>query len=77
MRGALLVSNQHVLDLFLLEELVVDVEHRAARIAEDVFHAFLLQTTDDDFRTGELHGITLREKVDPLAQACARAPKVA
>ena len=53
--GALLVAHQHVLDLVLLEELVVDVEDRAARIAEDVLDAFFLQAADDDFRTGELH----------------------
>ena len=61
MHGALLVPDQHVLHLFLLEELVVDVEHRAARIAEDVFDAFFLETADDDFRTRELHGYAFAE----------------
>ena len=54
--GALLVAHQDVLDLVLLEELVVDVEDRAARIAEDVLDAFFLQTADQDFRTRQLHG---------------------
>ena len=56
---ALLVAHQHVLDLVLLEQLVVDVEHRAARIAEDVLDAFFLEAADDDFRTRELHGCAL------------------
>ncbi len=56
---ALLVPDQHVLDLLLLEELVVDVEDRAARIAEDVLDALLLQAADDDFCTRELHGNAL------------------
>ena len=57
--GALLVAHEHVLDLVLLEELVVDVEDRAARIAEDVLDAFFLEAADDDFGTRELHGEAL------------------
>jgi hypothetical protein len=53
---ALLVADEHVLDLVLLEELVVDVEDRAARIAEDVLDALFLEAADDDFGTRELHG---------------------
>ena len=59
MHGALFVPDQHVLDLFLLEQLVVDVEDRAARITEDVLDAFFLEAADDDFRTRELHGFAL------------------
>ena len=55
MHGTLLVSNQDVLDLVLLEQLVVDVEYRAARVAEDIFDTFFLEATDGDFGTGELH----------------------
>ena len=55
MHRALLVPDQDVLDLVLLEELVVDVEDRAARIAEDVLDAFFLEAADGDFRTRELH----------------------
>ena len=61
MHRGLLVPHQDVLDLVLLEELVVDVEHRAAGIAEDILDAFFLQAADDDFRTGELHGCALSE----------------
>jgi hypothetical protein len=58
--GALLVPDQDVLDLVLLEQLVVDVEDRAARVAEDVLDAFVLEAADDDFRAGELHMPALR-----------------
>ncbi len=56
---ALLVPHQHVLHLVLLEERVVDVEHRAARVAEDVLDAFFLEAADDDFRTRQLHVMAL------------------
>ena len=59
MDGALLVPHEHVLDLVLLEDLVVDVEDRTARIAEDVLDAFFLEAADGDFRTRELHGFAL------------------
>ena len=59
---ALLVAHQHVLDLVLLEQRVVDEQHRAARIAEDVLDAFFLQAADDDFRTRQLHVMALFER---------------
>jgi hypothetical protein len=46
MDGCLLVAHQDVLEFVLLEDGVVDVQHRAAGIAEDVFHALLGQATD-------------------------------
>ncbi len=49
------MPDQDVLDLRLLEQLVVDVEDRAARVAEDVLDALLLETADQDFRTCRLH----------------------
>ena len=55
MDGALRVPDEDVLDLRLLEELVVDVEDRAARVAEDVLDALLLQTADQYLRTRQLH----------------------
>ena len=48
-RCSLLVPHQDVLDLVLLEQRVVDVEHRAARVAEDVLDPLLLEAADDDF----------------------------
>jgi hypothetical protein len=41
------VAYQDVLEFVLLEDGVVDIEDRAARITEDVFHALFRQTTDD------------------------------
>ena len=55
-RGALFVADQDVLDLLLFEKLVVDVEHGAAGITEDVLHTFVLKATDDNFCAGKLHG---------------------
>ena len=72
MHRALLVAHEDVLDLVLLEERVVDVEHRAARIAEDVLDAFFLEAADDDFRTRELHGLTLIVDVERSGDARAR-----
>src|SRR4029453_16890146 len=82
MHGALLVAHENVLDLVLLEELVVDVEDRAARIAEDVLDALFLEAADDDFGTRELHGNpllrdegTVRRTLNRLASALrASAP---
>ncbi len=73
---ALLVPDEHVLDLVLLEQLVVDVEDRAARVAEDVLDAFFLEAADDDFRTRELHGYALRELVEFSDASGARSRSV-
>ncbi|OIQ79759.1 hypothetical protein GALL_385040 [mine drainage metagenome] len=51
--GGLLVANEHVLDLFLLVKLVVDVQHRAAGVAPDVADAFGLQAAHDDLGAGD------------------------
>jgi hypothetical protein len=37
--GALLVAHQDVLDRVLLENLVIDRQHRSARISEDMLDA--------------------------------------
>ena len=47
-RGALLVAHQDVADVVLLEDLVVDRQHRAAGIAEHGVDALVLQGLDDD-----------------------------
>src|SRR5207249_9558753 len=65
MHRALLVAHEHVLHLVLLEELVVDEQPRAARIAEDVFHRLFLQSANNDLgaRKGAgLHSIHGRAK---------------
>src|SRR5690606_37547711 len=41
MHGALLVADQDVLDAVLLEQLVIDWQNRAARIAEDMLNALI------------------------------------
>ena len=48
--GALLVADEDVLDVVLLEDLVIDRQDRAARIAEDMLDAIVLQRLQNDFR---------------------------
>ena len=52
MDRALLVAHQDVLDLVLLEDRVVDRQHRAARIAEDVLDALIGERLDHHFGAG-------------------------
>ncbi|MGY2938014.1 hypothetical protein ACVWZ6_007616 [Bradyrhizobium sp. GM6.1] len=54
MARALLMPNQDVLDLALLEDLVVDREHRAAGVAENVGHAMIDERADDHRGAGHL-----------------------
>ncbi len=53
MGGGLLVADQHVLDVVLGVQGVVDVQHGAARIAEDILDAFFLEAADQNFSTRE------------------------
>ena len=53
---ALLVAHEDVAKLVLMEDGVVDRQHRAARIAEDHLDALVLQRLDDHFRAGHLLG---------------------
>ncbi len=53
MDRSLLVAHQDVLELLLLVELVVDVQHRAAGIAPDVFDAFFGECVTENFRTDD------------------------
>ena len=52
MHRALLVAHEHVLHLVLLEELVVDEEHRTPGIAENVLDRLFLQAANDDLGAG-------------------------
>jgi hypothetical protein len=52
MHCRLLVANQNMLDLILLEQRVINVKDRPARIAEYVFDLFFLQAPDYNLRTG-------------------------
>jgi hypothetical protein len=56
MRRALLMANQYVLDLVLLENLVIDRQHRAARIAEHMLDPLVGQRLQDDL--GARHQLT-------------------
>ena len=58
MHGALLVAHQDVLHLVLLEQRVVDRQHRAAGIAENVLDALIGKRRHHHFRAGHLrHGL--------------------
>ena len=48
---ALFVPRKHVHDVFLFVNRVVDMQHGAAGIAENVFNLLLSQRLDDDFCT--------------------------
>jgi hypothetical protein len=58
------VAHQDVLDILLAVEGVVDVQHRAARIAEYIPHALIAQETDDDFGAGEFHVASARDGIE-------------
>ena len=50
MHRALLVADEDVLDVLLLEQFIIDRQHRAAGIAEEVLHALIAQGFDHHFR---------------------------
>jgi hypothetical protein len=52
--GAPLLAHQHVLDLLLLEELVIDRQNRAAGIAEDVLDALIGKRPNDHLGAAHL-----------------------
>src|SRR5690606_31394692 len=58
--GGLLVPHEDVLELVLLEDFVVDVEHRAAGVSEDVLDTFLGETAHDDFRACDFHDLPFK-----------------
>ena len=51
-RGGLLVAHQNVLQPLLLEDGVVDVQRRAARVAEQVGDPFVLQGANEHLAAG-------------------------
>ncbi len=65
MGRALLVAHQDVPDLVLLENLVVDRQHRAARIAEDMGHALIGQRRQNDLRTRHLLSVLFTHRLNP------------
>jgi hypothetical protein len=50
MTGTLFVTDEDVLDVVLLENLIVDRQHCAARIAEEMLDAIVLQGLENDLR---------------------------
>jgi hypothetical protein len=51
----LLVTDQHMLDLILLEECVINVQHGPSRVTENTFDLFFLQAPDYNFRSADHH----------------------
>ena len=62
MGGALLVAHEDVLDLLLLEDLVIDRQHRAAGIAEDMLDPLVGQRLQHDLGARHL----IRGHLKPL-----------
>jgi hypothetical protein len=55
MNCRLFMTDQDVLDLILLKQLVVDEKNGTARITEHMFHLFFLKTPDYNLCAGQLH----------------------
>ena len=55
MDGALLMAHQNVAHLLLVEQRVIDRQHRAAGIAEDVLDALIGERLDHHLGPGHLH----------------------
>ena len=53
MHRALFMPHQHMNELIVLEKCVIDRQYRAARIAEDVLDAVVLEGADDDLRSAQ------------------------
>src|SRR5262249_23310322 len=51
--GALLMAHQHVDELVILEERIVDRQHGSAGVTEDVTDALIFERSDDDFSAGQ------------------------
>ena len=77
MAGTLLVADQNVLTVVLLEQLVIDRQHRAAGIAEDVLDAVVLQRLDHHFGARSFRGGRLRRVRCSSIVAFRRSPRQA
>ena len=66
MDRALLVADQDVLDHLLLEDGVIDRQHRAARIAEHVLHALIGEGRDHHFGAGHFLASSLNSAPKPV-----------
>ena len=54
MAGTLLMTHQHMLDVILLENRIINRQNRAAGIAENRIDALILQSGNHHFRSGHL-----------------------
>ena len=79
MDRALLVADQHVLDLVLVEQRIVDRQHRAARIAEEVLDPLVLQGADHHLGAGHRlahrHSLLVLLPVLPISRIEIRQQK--
>jgi hypothetical protein len=55
MRGRLFMAHQHMLDLVLLIQRIINVQYRAARIAEHVFDSLIRKTAYENISASQLH----------------------
>ena len=55
MDRALLVPHEHMDQLIVLEQRIIDGQHRAAGIAENVAYALVFERANHDFRPGQFH----------------------
>ena len=51
MGRALFVADENMLNIFLLEQFVINRQHSATRIAENMLHAIIAQRLQDDLST--------------------------
>ena len=65
MRCALFVTHQDVTDLVLLENLIVDRQHRPARIAKDVLDTLIGQRRQNDLCTCHLLSVLFTHRFNP------------
>ena len=86
MHRALLVAHQDVADLLLLEQRVIDRQHRAARIAEKMLDALIGKRLDHHFGAGHfcrhrpLHSLALGIAVPGIKKGAEKplcAPPIA
>ncbi len=54
MHCRLLMAHENMPDGILLCELVINIQHRTARITENMFHTFITQRTDHNLRTRQV-----------------------
>ena len=55
MNRRLFVAHQYMFDLILIEQGIIDKQHRPAGIAENVFDSFFLQTSDGNLCACQFH----------------------